>query len=65
MQNKNNAPIFVLRIVAIIVGVALYKQFDFKTMQFEKPALAAVYAITFLFSIYVIIKDFRKKRSEK
>ncbi|AWK04461.1 hypothetical protein HYN56_09530 [Flavobacterium crocinum] len=65
MQNKNNAPVFVLRIVAIIVGIALYKQFDFKTMQFEKPVLAAVYAITFLFSVYVIIKDFRKKRSEK
>lgn len=65
MQNKNNAPVFVLRIVAIIVGIALYKQFDFKTMQFEKPALAAVYAVVFIFSVYIIIKDFRKKRSEK
>ncbi|WP_343696848.1 hypothetical protein [Flavobacterium sp.] len=65
MENKNNVPVFTLSIVAIIVGVAIYKQFDFETLKFEKPALAAVYLIVFVFSVFVLIKNFIKKRSEK
>ncbi|SHF77169.1 hypothetical protein [Flavobacterium defluvii] len=65
MENKNNAPVFTLSIVAIIVGIALYKQFDFETSKFEKPALTAVYLIVFVFSVFVLIKNFIKKRSEK
>lgn len=64
MENKNNAPVFTLSIVAIILGVVLYKQFNFETLTFEKPALAIVYIIVFVFSIFVLIKNF-KKRSEK
>lgn len=63
MKNQK-APVFTLSIVAIILGVTLYKQFDFKNLTFEKPALAIVYIIVFLFSIFVLIKNF-KKRSEK
>ncbi|UTA66187.1 hypothetical protein [Emticicia sp. 21SJ11W-3] len=60
-MEKRKAPIFTLSIVAIIVGVALYKQFDFKTLQFQKPALSMVYAITFLFAVYVLIRNWGKK----
>ncbi|PLK43568.1 hypothetical protein [Emticicia sp. TH156] len=60
-MEKRKAPVFTLSIVAIIVGVALYKQFDFKTLQFQKPALAAVYGITFLFAVYVLIRNWGKK----
>lgn len=65
MENKNNVPVFTFSIVAIILGAALYKQFDFETLKFEKPALAIVYSIVFVFSVIVLIKNFRKKRSEK
>jgi hypothetical protein len=65
MENKNNVPVFTFSIVAIILGVTLYKQFDFETLRFEKPALAIVYSIVFIFSLFVLIKNFRKKRSEK
>lgn len=64
MENKNKVPVFTFSIVAIILGVVLYKQFDFKTLTFEKPALAIVYIIVFVFSIFVLIKNY-KKRSEK
>ena len=60
MESKKG-PSFVLIIVAIIVGGALYKQFDFEKLQFEKPALAIVYLIVFLASVYFIIKDLRNK----
>lgn len=65
MENKNNVPVFAFSIIAIILGVVLYRQFDFETLKFEKPALAIVYLVVFVFSIFILIKNFRKKRSEK
>ena len=61
-MEKRKAPTFTFSVIAIILGVTLYKQFDFENLKFEKPALAVIYIITFLFSIYVIIKN-RKKKS--
>ncbi len=61
MENKNNVPVFTFSIVAIILGVVLYKQFDFNTLTFEKPALAIVYIIVFVFSVFVLIKHFLKR----
>ncbi|WPO80892.1 hypothetical protein [Flavobacterium sp. KACC 22761] len=63
MENKN-ALRFTFSIVAIILGVVLFKQFDFETLKFEKPALAVIYIIVFAFSIFYLIKN-RKKQSEK
>jgi membrane protein DedA with SNARE-associated domain len=50
-------------IVAIILGVTLYRQFDFETLTIEKPALAAVYLVTFIAAVYFLIKG--RKRSVK
>ncbi len=60
MENKRSLP-FILTIIAIIIGVALYKQFDFQNFSFEKPALAVVYLITFIFCFSVIIKKLTAK----
>jgi len=60
-MEKNNPMTFTMSIVAIIVGVALYKQIDFKTMTVEKPALAILYAITFLFAVAVLVRNYGKK----
>ncbi|WP_276486028.1 hypothetical protein [Paraflavitalea pollutisoli] len=51
---------FTFTIVAIILGVTLYKQFDFKTLKFEHTGLAIIYAITFAFSIFYLVRN-RKK----
>lgn len=64
MENKGNASVFIFSIIAIILGSTLYKQFNFETFKFEKPALAVVYIIVFVCSIFVLIKNFRN-RSEK
>ena len=59
MENKK--PItFVFWIIAIILGVVLYKQFDFQTLKFENPALAVIYIVVFLFSVYYIIRNSKK-----
>ena len=57
-MEKNNPPVFTLTIVAIIVGVALFKQIDFQNFTVEKKALSAIYFITFAFSVYVLAKHY-------
>jgi hypothetical protein len=60
MENKKGINFF-FAIIAIIVGSALYKQFDFDNVRFEKPALAIIYTVVFIASIFFIIKDYRKR----
>lgn len=55
---------FFFVIIAIILGNALFNQFDFENLKFEKPALSIVYIVTFVFSIYFLIKNY-KGRPEK
>jgi len=54
-------PSFFCVIVAIILGAALFKQFDFQNLKFEKPALAIVYAIVFIFCVRFMIKKSKNK----
>ncbi len=63
-MGNNKAPVFTLTIVSIIVGVSLFKLIDFATFKVEKPALAVIYLVTFVGSVYVLIKN-RKRNSEK
>ena len=53
------APHFFFTIIAIILGVALFKQFDFENLKFDNPALAILYIIVFIFSIYGIVKNYK------
>ncbi|WP_286760717.1 hypothetical protein [Salegentibacter sp. UBA1130] len=53
-------PNFFFTVIAIILGAALYKQFDFENLKFEQPALAILYAIVLIFSIYGIVKNYKK-----
>jgi hypothetical protein len=64
MERKTNGLSIVFLIIAIIVGSALYKQFDFQTMKFAKPALSVVYLITFVASVVVLVRGLTR-RSEK
>lgn len=63
-MEKSKAPVFLMIIVAVIVGSALYKQIDFNTMTVEKPALSVLYAVTFLFAIAVLVRHYTR-RAEK
>lgn len=49
-------PNFFSIIIAIIVGGALVKEFDFENLKFENPVLAIVYIITFIICIGFMIK---------
>ena len=56
-MGNNKALSFTMGIVAIILGVVLFKHFDFATFKFQKPALDIVYLITFIFAIYLLIRN--------
>ena len=60
MENTK-ASSFVLTIIAIILGVTLFKKFDFEKLEFEKTGLAIVYIIAFVISIYFLIRNFKNK----
>ena len=53
-------PNIIAVILAVIIGVALFKQIDFLHMTVEKPVLALVYLIAFLVSIGFMIKKNNK-----
>ncbi len=63
MENKKVLS-FALIIVAIILGVTLFKQFDFDNLKFKHTGLAIVYMVTFVFAIYFLVRN-SKKRTEK
>jgi hypothetical protein len=55
MSTKKIQP-FPLIIIAIVLGWTIFKQFDFEQFTFEQPAMAIVYILTFLMTMYFIIK---------
>ena len=63
-MEKNKAPMFTFTVVAIILGVTLFKQFDFESLKFEHTGLAIVYIIVFIFAIYVLIKNSKSKKQQ-
>jgi len=60
MNNKKGFS-FPLLIIAIVLGWTIFKQFDFENLKFEKPVLAVVYILTFLISVYLLIKNSKSK----
>ncbi|RYY36853.1 MAG: hypothetical protein EOP46_04935 [Sphingobacteriaceae bacterium] len=60
MENRKLL-LFTFSIVAVILGVTLFKQFDFENFKFEKTGLAIVYIIGFIIAIYVVIKNIKSK----
>lgn len=60
-MEKKKSVNFMFIIIAAIVGSALYKQFNFDTFKFENIALSIIYAGTFLFAIYFLVKEYNKK----
>ena len=64
-MNKKIKPNFFSIVIVIILGGALYKQFDFQNFTFEKPALAIVYIFAFIISIVMMIKKSKSKENEE
>lgn len=60
-MNNKKTQAFPFGIIAIVLGWTIFKQFDLENLKFEKPALAIVYILTFLMSVYFLVKNIREK----
>ncbi len=60
MENKKLIN-FLMAFIAIILGWTLFKQFDFENLKFKHTGLAIVYMICFVFSIFVLIKNYKDR----
>lgn len=60
-MNTKKGLSFPLLIIAIVLGGTIFKQFDRENLKFEEPALAVVYIITFLISVYLLVKNGKEK----
>lgn len=47
--------------IAFTLGLTLIKHIDFKNLTLKEPVLDVLYIIVFAISIYIIIKDLKKK----
>jgi hypothetical protein len=47
--------------IAFTLGLTLIKHIDFKNLTFKEPVLDILYIVVFVISIYIIIKDLKKK----
>lgn len=60
MDNKKGGN-FIWVLMVIILGMTLFKHFNFQTFRFKMPALDILFLIAFILGIYLIIKDLKKK----
>jgi hypothetical protein len=54
MNSKKSS--IALIIIAVILGGAIFRHFNFNTLTFEKPWLDALYIIVFISSLFLIFK---------
>jgi hypothetical protein len=59
MKNKIGFNL-VFALLAFPIGLALYREFDFQTFTFRKTALGIVYLITFMATIFLMLKKNKK-----
>jgi hypothetical protein len=62
MENNKKTLNGAFIIIAVILGIAVFKEFDFETFRFKKLGLGIVYLLTFIASIYLLMKG---KNSEE
>jgi hypothetical protein len=60
MKNEYSFPLLV---IAIVLGATIFKQFSFDTLRFENPAMAVVYILTFLMTVYFIFRKNKQKEN--
>ncbi|MCM5528394.1 hypothetical protein [Parasegetibacter sp. NRK P23] len=60
---KNNIGFnIVFALIAFPIGIALISDTDFSTFTFKKPALDAVYLITFVVAIFLMLKKNKREQ---
>lgn len=61
MENKQSMTTSTFGILAVILGISVYKEFNFETLKFKNIGLGIVYLIAFGMSIFFIVKSKKTK----
>ncbi|MBS7786187.1 hypothetical protein KIH23_02665 [Flavobacterium sp. CYK-55] len=64
MKQKKGTNFFFI-VIGLITGSKLLQHFDFQTLSFQKPWIDAIYLITFLVMVVLMIKNLIKKPENK
>jgi membrane protein insertase Oxa1/YidC/SpoIIIJ len=60
MEKKQNLEAFFWGFIATILGLGIFKQFDFATFRFKNWGLGIIYFATFMVAVFFFIKNRRK-----
>ncbi len=55
MNNNSFRPVAV--IIVIVLGIIIFKHFDFSSLTFKKPVLDIIYIITVSVLLYLLFKN--------
>lgn len=61
-MSSKKGQLFPFALIAFPLGLGIIREFDFKSVRFEKPALVIVYAIAFLMCVYFSIRSIKEKK---
>ena len=64
MKNKIGFNI-IFAILALPIGMALFREFDFQTFTFRKTVLGIIYLVTFIACIFLMLKKKKRKSQLK
>lgn len=63
-MNKKNLS-FPLIIIAVVLGVVVFKHFNFKTLTFKQPWVDFLYLITFIITLFFLFKNKKSNNNVK
>jgi len=55
MENKNHIGWLPFAVLAVVLGMAVFKQLNFESMSFKKPALGILYSLSFILSVVLML----------
>lgn len=61
MKNEQHVWTITLGLIAVILGVAVFKQFDFEAFKFKKTGLGILYLLTFLGVVTFLVRSRKGK----
>lgn len=55
MEIKKSIGWLPFAMIAVVLGVAVFKQLNFEDLSFKKPALGTVYLLSFILSVVLML----------
>lgn len=63
-MKKLLAASFPMQVITLIIGISLFREFDFETLRFRHLPLALVYMFGFGLSLFLILRGKKEEKDE-